>query len=271
MPFSPHSHSGQFCGHATDTLEEVIQDTISKGMTTFCMTEHTPRERIDFYPGEELIHTPDTLWKLFDDYYHEARRLKEAYKERINLFVGFEGEWTPESSRNIMQTILDKHEFDLFVGSVHHVHAIPIDYDKATYQRARVAAGGSDERLFEDYFDAHFAMLQAMKPPVVGHFDLIRLFSYTPNGSFRAYTSVWEKIVRNLKFVAEYGGVLELNSSSLRKGMTEAYPQVEICKVKTSFFLPRSNQWLIVSYRNSSNLKDALHYRTIVMANRRSA
>lgn len=52
MPFSHHSHSGQFCGHAKNTLEEVIQTAIAKGMKTFCLTEHMPREVEDFYPEE---------------------------------------------------------------------------------------------------------------------------------------------------------------------------------------------------------------------------
>jgi histidinol-phosphatase (PHP family) len=52
MPFSHHSHSGQFCGHAKDTLEEVIQRAIVKGMKNFCLTEHMPREVEDFYPEE---------------------------------------------------------------------------------------------------------------------------------------------------------------------------------------------------------------------------
>jgi histidinol phosphatase-like PHP family hydrolase len=55
MPFSHHSHSGQFCGHATGTLEEMIQTAISKGMKVFALTEHMPREVEDFYPEEVLI------------------------------------------------------------------------------------------------------------------------------------------------------------------------------------------------------------------------
>jgi histidinol-phosphatase (PHP family) len=53
MPFSHHSHSGQFCpGHAKDSLEEVIQTAISKKMQVFCLTEHMPRDAEDFYPEE---------------------------------------------------------------------------------------------------------------------------------------------------------------------------------------------------------------------------
>lgn len=56
MPFSHHSHSGQFCpGHAKDSLEEVIQTAIEKKMQVFCLTEHMPRHEVDFYPEEVPI------------------------------------------------------------------------------------------------------------------------------------------------------------------------------------------------------------------------
>ncbi len=58
MACSMHSHSGQFCpGHAKDTLDEVIQTAISRGMQTFALTEHMPREsESDLYPEE--VHLP---------------------------------------------------------------------------------------------------------------------------------------------------------------------------------------------------------------------
>ncbi|KAK0263360.1 hypothetical protein B0A54_00720 [Friedmanniomyces endolithicus] len=231
MPWSHHSHSGQFCGHATDTLEAVIQNAISKRITTFCLTEHIARSDLDLYPEEiSSGQNQASLSKVYDDFYHEARRLQKLYAGQIQLFVGFEGEWIREGSEAIVKDLLERYEVDLFVGSVHHVHTFPIDFDTATYHKAREVAGGSDEKLFEDYFDAQFAMLTALRPPVVGHFDLIRLKNDEPDRSFKAWPKVWEKLVRNLEFVAEYGGVIELNSSSLRKGIEECYPQVEICK-----------------------------------------
>lgn len=231
MPFSHHSHSGQFCGHAANTLEEVVQTAISKKMTTFCLTEHIAREEIDFYPEEAEVHTQATLTQLYDDFYHEARRLQKAYADQIQLLVGFEGEWIRPSSLGIIQEILQKYPVDLFVGSVHHVHTVPIDFDTTMYHKARELAGGTDEKIYADYFDQQYDMLQALRPPLVGHFDLIRLKGDAPDLSFKTWPAVWVKIERNLKFVAAYGGVLELNTSSLRKGMVEAYPQSEICIV----------------------------------------
>lgn len=119
---------------------------------------------------------------------------------------------------------------DYFIGSVHHVHEIPIDYDAAFYVKARDVAGGTDERLFEDYFDSQYEMLKALKPKVVGHFDLIRLLSDEPNRDLRQMKGVWEKAVRNLKLIVEHGGLMEINSSALRKGLKEPYPTRSVCE-----------------------------------------
>jgi len=165
-----------------------------------------------------------------DDFYPEAVRLREKYASQIQILIGFESEWIRPSSLKLIQTLLGKHTFDFFVGSVHHVHTIPIDFDRPKYEDARIKAGGTDERLFEDYFDSQYSMLRAIRPPVVGHFDLIRLLSDEREEGFKRWDGVWKRIQRNLEYVVWYGGVLELNSSALRKGMSEPYPCLEICE-----------------------------------------
>lgn len=228
MPFSHHSHSGQFCAHATNTLEEMVQKAISLHMDSFALTEHIPRDTEDLYPEEVAA---EELAKLFDAFYPEALRLKAKYASQITLLIGFESEWIRTSSFSVINRLLSTYKFDFFMGSLHHVHTIPIDYDHEMYHKARDIAGGTDERLAADYFDSQFELLKALKPPVVGHFDLIRLKSDDPERNWTEMPDVWVKIVRNLEFVADYGGILELNSSAIRKGMREPYPKAEICQV----------------------------------------
>ena len=67
-------------------------------------------------------------------------------------------------------------------------------------------------------------MLVALKPRMVGHFDLIRLMSEQPGRDPREWKGVWERILRNLRLVKEQGGLLECNSAALRKGLEEPYP-----------------------------------------------
>lgn len=50
---SHHSHSGQFCRHAKDNLEDVVKEAIRQGFTTFGLSEHAPRYREqDLFPEE---------------------------------------------------------------------------------------------------------------------------------------------------------------------------------------------------------------------------
>lgn len=56
MPHSHHSHSGQFCKHASGTLEDVVKEAIRQGFEIYGLTEHVPRYRVqDLYPEEVLV------------------------------------------------------------------------------------------------------------------------------------------------------------------------------------------------------------------------
>jgi HisJ family histidinol phosphate phosphatase len=53
MPHSHHSHSGQFCKHATGLLEDVVLEALRQGFEVYGLTEHVPRYRTeDLYPEE---------------------------------------------------------------------------------------------------------------------------------------------------------------------------------------------------------------------------
>ncbi len=236
MAFTMHSHSGQFCDHAQDTLEAVVQRAVAVGFTTMGLTEHMPRTAVsDLYP-EELSGggggddgPPAKLASLasrFAAYLIEARRLQERHADRIRLLIGFETEWirATEYAPLVLALAADP-SIDYFVGSVHHTLGVPIDFDPPTYARAVAAAGGSEEALWERYYDEQLDMLTALRPRVVGHFDLVRLLSGDPARDVRLqWSGVWARVRRNLAAVRAYGGWLECNTSALRKGLAEPYP-----------------------------------------------
>ncbi|KAH7031420.1 Polymerase/histidinol phosphatase-like protein [Microdochium trichocladiopsis] len=255
MAFTMHSHSGQFCpGHAKDQLEEVIRYAISRGYTTMGLTEHMPRTaHADLYP-EELDDPDASLAVLFPRhaaYVAEAQRLRDKYADQIHLLVGFEGEWLRDEYAALVLDLASHEAVDYFIGSLHHVNGIPIDFDKAFYQRALESVvveytqdrqqqqppqeqppKPTEEQMYERYYDEQLDMLRAQKPRVVGHFDLIRLMSSQPDREMRTsgWAGVWRRILRNLDFVASYGGWLECNSAALRKGLAEPYPARDIAE-----------------------------------------
>lgn len=189
----------------------------------------TKTPQIDKHPNAE------SLAAVSDAFYAEAVRLRAKYNGQIALPIAFESEWIRPSTLGLIRTLQSKSDFDMFVGSLHHVHTIPIDFSREMYEQARQAAGGTDERLFEDYFDAQLDMLQALKPPVVGHLDLVRLLSDDPNVELRSMDGVWKKVLRNLQFVAQYGGLQEINTAAWRKGLWDPFPQADICRVSSAY------------------------------------
>ncbi|KAB5535283.1 Polymerase/histidinol phosphatase-like protein [Coniochaeta sp. 2T2.1] len=235
MAFTMHSHSGQFCpGHAKDQLEDIIKHAISIGYKTMGLTEHMPRySPSDLYPEE--LDDPNALAILpprHASFLSEARRLRDKYSSQLNILIGFESEWIRSSDLPKIQALASDPTIDYFIGSVHHAAGIPIDFDAAFYARAVSACGGTEKALYASYYDSQYEMLTSLRPKVVGHFDLIRLLSAEPGRKLAGWEGgeVWEKARRNLEFVAGYGGLLECNTSALRKGLDEPYPGREVAE-----------------------------------------
>ncbi len=206
--------------------------------------------------------------ELYAAYLKEAARLRDKYASQIKILVGFECEWIRQSDAQFVLDLAKNPAVDLFLGSVHHMHQIPIDYDRAMYEQARTQSGGTDELLFMDYFDAQYDMLHELKPPVVAHFDLIRLFSGCKDQDLREMPAVWQKVVRNLEFIAGQDMIIEVNSSALRKGLKEPYPARAVCEV--SFFSTSVVRSSLNAPRNLSSWVASLRFQMIAMALRRS-
>ena len=178
----------------------------------------------------------DDLCKAFDGFIVEACRLRKQYKSRITLLIGLETEYITTESLLHVKTLLHRHSdiIDLVVGSVHHVHSIPIDFDRATFDRAVAAQAGDDhasrlQNCFCAYLDAQYDLLTSLRPEVIGHFDLCRL--YTPNADLHNRAETWQRVKRNVEFAIDYGALFEVNASAFRKGWTSAYPGPDVLEV----------------------------------------
>uniref|UniRef100_A0A6B2LCR5 histidinol-phosphatase n=1 Tax=Arcella intermedia TaxID=1963864 RepID=A0A6B2LCR5_9EUKA len=225
MLFSFHSHSGSYCNHAQGTLREVIQKAISKGFTHLGLTEHMPRYNAKHLYPEEAHLSIQNLEDLYDNFVVEAKQLQVEYWDKIKLFIGLETEWIDEDYERRIKQLIEKHSLDYVVGSCHHVKEFPFDFSADPYNDA-VKDLGSLENMYLSYFDAQYELLKSVKPLVVGHFDLIRIYSK----DFEITPSVWVKIKRNVDFVISYGGIFELNSRAWKKGINGTYPGADVIK-----------------------------------------
>jgi len=222
-PVSVHGgHSGQFCSHAADSLEEIVQVYIDRGYPWVGITEHMPPVSNAYLYPEEMDAGLDAaaLLQRFAEYIRVCRRLQADYADRIQIFVGFETE-DYDGSIDLARRLIERFSPDYVVGSIHHVKNIPFDYSPEMYRKAADCSGGMD-RLYANYFDRQYKMVRELSPRVIGHLDIIRI--YDPEYRARLMKpAIWEKIVRNLELIQQLGLILDFNLRPLSRGEKEPY------------------------------------------------
>ncbi|CEP13812.1 hypothetical protein [Parasitella parasitica] len=232
MPYSFHSHSGQFCKHGYGLLEDVVKEAIRKGFYAYGLSEHMPRyAESELYPEElEANCTPETLETTYADFQIEAKRVQQKYKNQIHILIGAEIEFINKDYAQHVSNLRNVYKADYVVGSLHHVNSVPIDFSPELYAEA-LGQVNSLKDLYTQYFDEQYTMLRSVQPEVVGHFDLIRIFAdQRVADETLLQPEVWERVVRNIDLVVAYGGLFEINSRSWKKGLLDAYPQRDIIK-----------------------------------------
>ncbi|NDY70801.1 histidinol phosphatase [Desulfobacter hydrogenophilus] len=215
-------HSGQFCCHAQDSLEDLIKAYISKGFKAVGISEHMPP------PGDRFLY-PDELKQglsvkdldnRFSRYFLELERLRQKYKSDIRIFKGFETETVTGSPARV-RSLIREFNPDYIVGSIHHLKDRCFDYSRQDYEAIAADFNGLDA-MYMAYFDTQYEMILDLHPFVVGHFDLIRI--YDPDFEARLdKPEISKRIRRNLSVIKDLGLVLDYNLRPLAKGKKRPY------------------------------------------------
>lgn len=217
-------HSGEFCDHAEGTLREMLEAAVRFGYHTFGVSEHVPRIETRFLYAEEteLGWDVEKLKRDFENYARTVFALAEEFADRLIVLRGCEGEVVPTARYvELMNDWRRQYGFDYIVGSVHFVSEIQIDGPKENFERAIDYHGGL-EPLVLHYYETLAQMVQALKPEVVGHLDLVR-----KNGQFfgPVETPTIKRMVEQvLETVREHDAILDLNTAGWRKGLDTPYP-----------------------------------------------
>ncbi|KAJ2557767.1 hypothetical protein EV175_001146 [Coemansia sp. RSA 1933] len=229
MPFTFHTHSGQFCRHAHGQLEDVVETAIAKGMVVLGLSEHVPRSCTeDLYP-EEADMTPADLCRVFGAYVVEARRLRAKYRDQITILVGAETELISETATpQELQALRKQYDLDYYVGSVHHIDGMPLDFDEEGYNQIVAHFNGDRGAMFRRYFDQQLVLLQTVRPEIVGHMDLVRIFHPPNTEDPLARADIRALASRNIDYAIAYGAVFEINARAWKKNLRDAYPHRDL-------------------------------------------
>lgn len=99
MDYSYHNHTVR-CSHASGTMEEYVERAFSCGVRYFGFSDHAP-----FVPKsgvESGYRVPSAQAR---EYVKEALDLRERYRGRMEIFVGFEMEYFPKDFARMLEDV----------------------------------------------------------------------------------------------------------------------------------------------------------------------
>ncbi len=231
-------HSGEFCEHAKGTLRETLEAAVAAGFGTYGISEHAPRSEPRFlYESERAKgYTVERLEREFDDYAAASRLLQAEFGDRLAVLRGFEAEVVPVGRYgDLMRDLRARHGFDYVVGSVHHVAELSIDESPGMYSAAVEACGGL-EALLVRYYGLVREMVEDIRPEVVAHLDLPRLFA--PAGAELSTRRIREAAESAIEAARAGGCILDLNTAAWRKGLPEPYPAAWLVRMAAEAGVP---------------------------------
>lgn len=197
-----------------DTLfDEFVSQAKKRGISKICITDHMPL--LCSSASDRIPHGKVT------EYCKKAYKLKEEYKDIIDVIVGIEIDWHP-SVENEVKAVLDEGQFERVIGSS-HLHAIKnadiFNKVKTRTEYAKAMMENTTSLANSGYFDA------------VAHIDMYKWVFTLPDrfplidDGFKE-ENIKEDIEKTLNAIKQNGLELEINPHFKK----ELYPSPYITK-----------------------------------------
>ncbi len=209
MDYNYHAHT-KYCNHATGEMEDYVKQAIAGGIKFMGFSEHSP---FRFPDGFETAYHRIFI-KDVPTYLAECNRLKEVYKDDLDLKIGYEMEYYPLYFSDMLKMALEYDAEYLILGQHYLQNEYPDGYPSGVPTES--------EETLKEYVEC---VLDGMKTGVfsyVAHPDFVNY-----RGTNDAlYESEMEKICIASK---ELDIPLELNFGGAR--CNENYPSDKFFKI----------------------------------------
>lgn len=211
-----HLHS-TFSGDGHSSLEEMVLQGISQGLTHMCFTEHMDLDYV-VRPGDD----PHRFEVNTDSYLYELLRVRDKYAGQIKVNFGIELGLQPQIVRE-NAVYAKSYDFDFIIGSSHLCdHKDPYDPD--------YFIGVEEDAAYRRYFESILENIKKFSNfDVYGHLDYI--VRKGPNmDRFYSYEKFKDLFDAILEYLVENGKGLEINTAAIKYGLKQLHPHIGILK-----------------------------------------
>lgn len=198
-----HIHT-EFSCDSEAKIEDYILEAKRKGFATICFTDHVDLNANDY--GYNYF-SADGFWKKFN-------QVKSKIDNELELLSGIEFGEPHLYGERLME--LSKYPYDFIIGSIHWIgNMFPC-------QKVR------DQYTAKEFYTLYWQ--EVLKTVCVGGFDALGHIDFPKRyyGEIYYTEAVMNEIFRNL---VEKDLVIEINTSSLRKGHAQTMPGKELLEI----------------------------------------
>lgn len=209
-----HTHTNLCDGK--NTPEEVVLSAIDMGFDAIGFSGHG-------YTDFDLTY----CMKDMKAYSAEIKRLKEKYKDKIQIYLGVEED---------AFYLLDRSDYDYILGSSHYFNIdgkyYPIDSNYDCFKECLKLFGGDVLTLATSYYSAFCEYITKRKPDIVGHFDLITKFDELDKSLFLENKDYLNLACKYMEQAVKNDVIFEVNTGAISRGYRKnPYPHIDLLHI----------------------------------------
>ena len=204
-----HTHSTHSVD-AHNSIQEMCDRALELNLEGICFTEH-----LDMHPEDPAFDYFDLI-----SYLNDIQEAKEKYQEELIVLGGVEF-CEPQSYPEKLKEIELK-EVDVVLASIHWM-------EEMMFGQGELINTYSPAEIYKRYYKLILEMVEHGGFEVLAHFDLPKRYLDTNKGK-HVHLDLIKEI---LKKAITRDIVLEINTSSLRRGMDELLPGEKIIQIYT--------------------------------------
>ena len=189
-----HTHTFR-CGHATGSEREYIERAIENGITKLGFSDHAPYAFSNGYVSSHRVPMEQVA-----DYFETISKLRDEYRDRIDIKIGFEMEYYPHYFKEMLETAVELGAEYLILGQHYY-----------SDERPEITVYGSatdSVDVLRSYVSDVCAGMASGAFTYLAHPDYIRF-----TGDEDVFLSELRKVCRASN---EYGVPLEINFLGIR-------------------------------------------------------
>lgn len=205
-------------------MEYLVQDAISKGISEICFTDHVDYGIKRDWDDQSDIYLPEEKTKLpvmnvkYPAYHAEIMQLREKYSSKIKIREGMEFGIQRHTIPQY-EKLYSSYPFDFIILSCHQVE------DKEFWTQD-FQSGRAQKEYNEKYYSEILEVIANYNDySVLGHLDLIKRYD---KAGIYPFENISDFISEILKEVIYDGKGIEVNTSSVRYGLSEWLPSRDI-------------------------------------------